>query len=117
MKKYIIVFIVAMLTLASCSSERRALNQMRRLTYEVEAKGQYYDAEDWQEAYNDFKAIDDRMDVRKLSNEEAAEYGELKGRIVSKFAKSSVSSVVNAVSTYVNQGIGIVRGIVDGLLK
>jgi len=117
MKKYIILLIAAVLTLASCNTERRALNQMRRLTYEVETQGQYYDVDDWQDAYSDFRAIDERMDVRRLTPEEAAEYGELKGRIVSKFAKSSVQSVVNSVSTYINQGIGIVKGIVDGLVK
>jgi len=117
MKKSILFIIVAMLTLASCSTERRALNQMRRLTYEVEAKGQYYDVEDWQDAYADFKAIDDKMDVRKLSSEEASEYGELKGRLVSKFAKCSVSNIVNSVGNYINQGTGIIKGIVDGLLK
>ena len=106
-----------MLTLASCSTERRGLNQMRKLTYEVEAKGQYYDVEDWKDAYEDFRRIDDRMDVRKLTNEQAAEYGELKGRLVSKFAKCSVQSVVNSVTNYINQGAGIIKGIVDGLLK
>ena len=117
MKKSFILIIVAMLTLASCSTERRGLNQMRKLTYEVETKGQYYDVQDWKDAYDDFRAIDDRMDVRKLTNEQAAEYGELKGRLVSKFAKCSVQSVVNSVKNYINQGAGIIKGIVDGLLK
>ena len=45
---------------------------MRRLTYEVEAKGQYYDVEDWKDAYDDFRRIDDRMDVRKLTNGRAS---------------------------------------------
>jgi hypothetical protein len=90
---------------------------MRKLTYEVETKGQYYDVQDWKDAYDDFRAIDDRMDVRKLTNEQAAEYGELKGRLVSKFAKCSVQSVVNSVKNYINQGAGIIKGIVDGLLK
>ena len=69
MKKSIIFIIVALLTLASCSTERRALNQMRNLTHQVETKGEYYDVEDWQKAYADFRAIDDRMDIKKLTNE------------------------------------------------
>ncbi len=117
MRKTFFLLVIAMLTLASCSTERRTLNQMRKLTYEVEAKGQYYDVEDWKAAYADFRAIDDRMDVRKLSNEQATEYGELKGRLVTKFAKCSVQSVVNSVRNYINQGTGIIKGVIDGLLK
>ncbi len=117
MKKSIIFIIVAMLTLASCSTERRALSQMRSLTHQVETKGEYYDVQDWKDAYAEFKAIDDKVDPKKLTDEQAAEYGELKGRLVSKFAKCSVSSVVNSVSSYINQGVGIIKGIVDGLLK
>lgn len=117
MRKSIIFIIVALLTLASCSTERRGLNQMRKLTYEVEAKGQYYDADDWKAAYDEFRAIDDKIDVRKLTSEQASEYGELKGRLVSKFAKSSVQSVVNSVSNYIKQGTGIIKGVIDGLLK
>ena len=108
MKKSIIFIIVALLTLASCSTERRALN---------ETKGEYYDVEDWKEAYAEFRAIDDRMDIKKLTNEQAAEYGELKGRLVSKFAKCSVQSVVNSVTNYIKQGSGIIKGVIDGLLK
>ena len=63
MRKSFIFLIVAMLTLASCSTERRGLNQMRKLTNEVEAKGQYYDVEDWKEAYADFRAIDEKVDI------------------------------------------------------
>ena len=117
MKKSIIFIIVALLTLASCSTERRALTQMRHLTHQVEAKGEYYDVDDWQRAYADFRRIDDKMDVRKLTNEQAAEYGELKGRLVSKFAKCSVQSVVNSVTNYIKQGTGIIKGVIDGLLK
>ncbi len=117
MRKSFIFLIVAMLTLASCSTERRGLNQMRKLTNEVEAKGQYYDVEDWKEAYADFRAIDEKVDIKKLNNEQAAEYGELKGRLVSKFAKCSVQSVVNSVSSYINEGKGIIKGVIDGLLK
>lgn len=117
MRKSIIFIIFALLTLASCSTEQRALRQMRNLAYDVENKGMYYDADDWRDAYSEFKAIDAKVDARKLNSQQAAEYGELKGRIVSSFAKCSVASVVNAVSSYINQGIGVVKGIVDGLLK
>jgi hypothetical protein len=37
--------------------------------------------------------------------------------LVSKFAKCSVQSVVNSVTNYIKQGSGIIKGVIDGLLK
>ena len=89
---------------------------MRTLTHQVETRGDYYDAEDWEAALEKYKMIDAKMeDKSKLSPAQLKEYGELKGRCVAKFAKSSVQKVVDSVSTYINEGVGILKGIIDGL--
>ena len=115
-----IFFSVAILSLAllstSCSSERRALSQMRTLTHQIETRGDYYEAEDWEAALEKYKKIDAKMeDKSKLSPAQLKEYGELKGRCVAKFAKSSVQKVVDGVTKYINEGVGIIKGIIDGL--
>ncbi len=109
------LLVVSSLVLSSCSTERRALHQMRNLTEKIEARGDYYEKEDWERAYERYKKIDEKIDKSKLTQEQAKEYGELKGRAVAKFAKSKVESVVNGVAKYINQGIGILKGIIDGL--
>lgn len=99
--------------LASCSTEQRALRQMRTLTYNIERHGDTYTNEDWKEAYDDYKKIDDKMDVKKLSSEEQREYGELQSRCLSEFAKCKVESVIDAVRAYINQGAGFLKGLLD----
>lgn len=116
MKKLFILLAMATLLLSSCSTERRALGQMRTLTERIEARGDRYTKEDWEEALQKYKAIDAKMDETKLTAQQSKEYGELKGRCVAKFAKSKVQNVVNWISTYVNEGAGILKGILDGIL-
>lgn len=116
MKKLFILLAFSMLLLSSCSTERRALGQMRSLTERIEAHGDQYTMEDWETALERYKAIDKKMDETKLTPQQSKEYGELKGRCVAKFAKSKVQGVINWVSTYVNEGSGILKGILDGIL-
>lgn len=114
MKKIILLLAVVLtLGLTSCTTQQRAINQMRNLTAEVELNGDYYNADDWQAAYHDYQAITDKIDTHKMNAEQRQEYGELKGRLVAKFAKSSVKNITNAIS----EGAGIIQGIIDGLSK
>lgn len=108
------IMMLAMM-LTSCSTERRALGQMRTLTHNIETKGDTYTMQDWKDAYEDYREIDARMDVKKLNNEQQKEYGELQARCITSFARCKVEGVVNAVRAYVNQGSGFLRGLVDGL--
>lgn len=117
MKKVFILLAVSTMILSSCSTERRALHQMRNLTETIEARGDYYESEDWERAYDRYKKIDEKIDQSKLTQEQAKEYGELKGRAVAKFAKSKVEKVVDGVAKYINQGIGILKGIFDGITQ
>lgn len=115
MKKSFVLFALSLLLLSSCSTERRSLNQMRSLTENIEKYGDRYEMEDWEKAYERYQAIDGKMDTSRLSQAQAKEYGELKGRAVAKFAKSQVEKVVDGIGKYVNQGIGILKGILDGV--
>ncbi len=117
MKRIFFLLTVSLLLLSSCSTERRALSQMRTLTHQIETRGDYYDNEDWKRAYDRYQRIDEKMDTSRLTQEQAKEYGELKGRCVAKFAKSKVEQVVEGVAKYVNQGIGILKGIIDGITE
>lgn len=116
MKKLFILLAFSTLLLSSCSTERRALGQMRTLTERIEAHGDRYTMEDWENALEKYKSIDEKMDETKLTPQQSKEYGELKGRCVAKFAKSKVQKVVNWISTYVNEGSGILKGILEGIL-
>ena len=117
MKKFLFLLVVAALTLSSCSTNRRALHQMRNLTETIEARGDRYESEDWEQAYEKYKKIDDKIDNSKLTQEQAKEYGELKGRAVAAFAKSKVEKVVNGIGKYINQGLGILKGIFEGITE
>lgn len=112
---FYLLTVVLTLALCSCNTQQRAINQMRDLTYDIETNGEHYDSQDWQNAYQDYQRINDRLDNRKLTSEQRAEVGELKGRCVSKFAKCAVKSVVNSVTGIISEGAGIIKGIIDGI--
>ncbi len=116
MKKVFFLLFFSVLLLSSCSTERRALGQMRTLTQRIEAHGDQYDMDDWQDALEQYKAIDEKMDETKLTQEQAQEYGELKGRCIAKFAKSKVEDVVNGITKYIKEGSGFLKGILGGIL-
>lgn len=111
-KKMVVLLMLAAL-LISCSTERRALGQMRTLTHNIETRGQYYDNDDWRDAYAQYKRIDDKMDVKKLNDEQQKEYGELQARCITSFAKCKVESVVDSLRSYINQGAGFLKGLMD----
>lgn len=108
--------VVAMLALmlTSCSTERRALSQMRSLTNRIEMRGDNYSTQDWENAYEDYKAIDAKMDAKKLTPEQQQEYGELKARCLKSFAKSKVESITSSLRSLINQGMGFLKGILEG---
>lgn len=118
MKKTVIrlaLVLAVSLVLSSCSAERRALGQMRTLTSNVERYGESYDIDDWKEALEDYKAIEKKMDGRKLSSEQQREYGELKGRCVAAFARCQLGNAGDFLRNYLNQGGGMVKGLLEGL--
>jgi len=116
MRKVFLLLAFSALLLTSCSTERRCLGQMRSLTERIETRGDNYDMDDWESALEQYKAIDEKMDESKLSPQQSKEYGELKGRCVAKFAKSKVQQVVEGIAGYINQGSGILKGILEGIL-
>lgn len=115
-KKLFLVCLI-LLTLSACSSERRGIRQMHKLTNDIELYGANYSIQDWQDTYEDFKAIDASIDPKKLSPAQRQEYTELKGRAVAGFAKSSVKSITSSIGSYINSGIGIIEGLIEGLTK
>ena len=114
--KYLMLFMVVLL-MASCSAERRGISHMRTLTNHIEREGASYSVDEWKDAYQEFRDIDNSIDKSKLSPEQRKEYTELQARCVKSFAKSSVSAVKEGIVTYVKEGIGIVKEIIDAILE
>lgn len=112
-----VLLLLLVVVMASCSSEQRALSHMRSLTAQIEKKGQDYSIEEWKDAYYEFKEIDDSVNKDKFSPKQKQEYTELQARCVKSFAKSSVKAVKDGISTYIKEGIDIVKGVIDGILE
>lgn len=113
MMKKLFFLIVMVLTLSSCNTQYRAMGQLRSLTNEIERNGEFYNGQDWKNAYAEYQDINSRIDQQRLTSQQRQELGQLKGRCVAGFAKSSVKSIKNAIS----EGAGIIEGIIDGLTK
>lgn len=120
MKKNILFFsflCLMLLGLSSCSSERRALSQMRTLTENVERNGDNYSVQEWKDAYDQFKEIDASIDQQKLTPQQKEEYTEMQGRCLKQFASSSVSNIVSAAKSIMAAGSSFLQGILKGLSK
>lgn len=112
MKKLFFLFIM-LVAFASCNTQQRSITQLRSLANDIEQNGQYYNTQDWKDAYATYQDINSRIDSQRLTSQQRQELGQLKGRCVSGFAKSSVKSIKNAIS----EGAGIVQGIIEGILQ
>lgn len=110
-----LIMVVALM--ASCSTERRAISQMRTLTTHIERDGNNYSVDDWVEAYQEFREIDSSIDQSKLSPAQRNEYTALQARCIKSFAKSSVSTVKEGIANYIKEGVSIVKEIIDAILE
>lgn len=109
------VLLACLSLLASCSSERMALSQMRSLTTTVERHADEYSIADWEAAYEKYQDIDSRIDRSKLTPKQETEYRELKTRCLKSFAKSSVSNIKEGVASFIKNGVDFVKDIWDAI--
>lgn len=114
MKKNVSRILLGMLlvaTLSSCSAEQRTLSRMEKLTTRVENNGYRYTPEDWKGVLEDYKDIERQAKKCSFTQDERERMGEMEGRAMASFAKWTADK---AAGIY-KQGKGILNGILEGL--
>ena len=111
MKKYITILVMALvLGFSSCSTKGSAISDLRNLRNDIVDNGYRYEIDDWRDAANRYKKIDEKL--KKHANdytyEESREIGKLKGECVAGFA--------NGVKQNVGDKANNLRGFIEGLV-
>lgn len=107
------IVLATMLTLSSCSTKTRAINQLESLTYDLRDNSANYSLSDWQDAANRY------IDIRKKINKHYTDYtadekeriGKLQGEAANYVAKGAKSSLINNVGGIASELKGLLEGI------
>ena len=110
MKSYLILIVLIVIVLQSCSQEKNEpINQLFELTEDIREHHNEYSTADWKEAYARYERIAAEMEKYQYTNDEAEKIGRLEGECVGYFMKSTVNSL---------DGWGReIKGFFDGLGK
>jgi len=116
------LFLVGMLVMSSCSPRMMPVNTLRRLSNNIEQKGDMYSMKDWSKAKDKYvKANQKIMKHRsEYSVDELAEIAVLQGKCVTGFGKGMASSTargVSALGTGVKSVVDEIKAIIDAFKK
>ncbi len=94
------LFIVGLLTLSSCSPKMAPVNTLRRLSTNMETKGEMYSLQDWNKAKNKYvkanqKILKHRSDY---TTAELAEIATLQAKCITGFGKGVTMSTARGVA-------------------
>ena len=94
------LFIVGLLTLSSCSPKMAPVNTLRRLSTNMETKGEMYSLQDWNRAKNKYvKANQKIMKHRsEYTTAELAEIATLQAKCITGFGKGVTMSTARGVA-------------------
>jgi len=107
------IVLATTLTLSSCSTKSRAINQLESLTYDLRDNSANYSLSDWQDAANRY------IDIRKKINKHYTDYtadekeriGKLQGEAANYVAKGAKSSLISNVGGIASELKGLLEGI------
>ena len=114
-----VLAIMAALLLTSCGTKQGAIDQLESFSYELRDNSRYYNVDDWEKAGNKFLKI--RKKVHKYefdyTPEEKAKIGQLEGQCATYMAKGVKDGVFDKLKNVANEIEGVLKGIIDGMMK
>lgn len=127
MKRLNIVLMMAMLlisvwTLSSCSNKMMPVNTLRRLSTNMEVKGDMYTLKDWNKAKDKYVKANQRIMKHRseYTAEELAEIAVLQGKCITGFGKGVTQSTarsVGAVTTGVKSVVDEIKELIEAFGK
>lgn len=117
MKKTVtFIFCCIVICLAvACNQKKKTMDDLQDLTEQVEKKGAQYSRENWEDVYNKYTEISDRITQQKYSNEELRTIGRLKMRFFTACAKQGCNTFGNMLNNFFQQSVGAGEEINDQL--
>ena len=107
------IALASMLTLSSCSTKTRAINELKVLTYDLRDNSENYSIAQWEDAA--YRYIDIRKKINKhykdYTAEEKERIGQLQGEAAGYVAKGAKSSLIKNVGGLASELKGLLEGI------
>lgn len=102
MNKFLLfaLFMVSLLTLSSCSPKMAPVNTLRRLSTNLETKGEMYSLKDWNKAKNKYVKANQKIVNHRseYSTAELAEIATLQAKCITGFGKGVTMSAARGVA-------------------
>ena len=102
MNKFLLfaLFMVSLLTLSSCSPKMAPVNTLRRLSANLETKGEMYSLKDWNKAKNKYVKANQKILKHRseYSTAELAEIATLQAKCITGFGKGVTMSAARGVA-------------------
>lgn len=107
----------AFLTLTSCSTKMRAINQLEDLSTELREHSRYYNARDWEWAGERFVEIRKKISEHEFdyTPEQKRRIGQLEGECAGYMAKGVKEGIFDKIKGIGNEINGIIQGILHSI--
>lgn len=116
------LLLVSVLTLSSCSNKMMPVNTLRRLSTNMEVKGDMYTLKDWNKAKDKYVKANEKILKHRseYTAEELAEIAVLQGKCITGFGKGVTQSTarsVGAVTSGVKSVVDEIKELIDAFGK
>ena len=116
------LFIAGLFTLSSCSNKMMPVNTLRRLSTNMEVKGDMYTLKDWNKAKDKYVKANEKILKHRseYTAEELAEIAVLQGKCITGFGKGVTQSTarsVGAVTSGVKSVVDEIKELIDAFGK
>ena len=106
---------ISLLTLTSRQSrEEKVISQLYRLSERIEKDGNNFDAEDWEEAIEDFAEIHEDMQDCEFTKEQLRELGKKEGKVSAILAKEGSKALGREFKNFLGNFGAFAKGFKEG---
>ena len=114
--KFIITALVtSALCLTSCKSrEEKVINKLDNLSERIERNGSKFDAEDWEEAIEDFADIHEEMQDCEFTKEQLRELRKKEGKVSAIIAKEGSKALGREFKNFLGNFGAFAKGFKEG---
>ena len=106
---------ISLLALSSCQSrEEKVISKLNSLSERIEKDGSNFDADDWEEAIEDFADIHKEMQDCEFTKEQLRELGKKEGKVSAILAKEGSKALGREFKNFLGNFGAFAKGFKEG---
>ena len=106
---------ICLLVLSSCQSrEEKVISKLDSLSERIEKDGSIFDADDWEEAIEDFADIHEEMQDCEFTKEQLRELGKKEGKVSAILAKEGSKALGREFKNFLGNFGAFAKGFKEG---